>query len=237
MNKNKGVIYIVFGKKYIDEAILSASSVKQYCPDLHVTFFCDEEVKSEFVDDTTIMNVKHIRPKVDYIHLSPYEETILLDSDTIANHDISDLFDILKRYDLGVAHDFARKRDNVSALIPPYKEIPYCFSEVNPGVLVFKKCKAVDDFFEIWRNYFYAYFNVWPYEQPTFRVALWKSDLNFYILPPEYNLRSKQCRDKARKLHHEFGDTHLKERILHMHYDKKNMKEALAYCLENYYPH
>ena len=38
------------------------------------------------------IKVNHIRPKVDYISFSPYDETLLLDSDTIVNYDITDIF-------------------------------------------------------------------------------------------------------------------------------------------------
>ena len=237
MNKDRGVLYIVFGEKYINEAILSASTVKKHNPDMHITFMCDEEVNSDFVDESKVMKVSHIRPKVDYIHLSPYKETVLLDSDTIVVSDISDMFDILARYDLAICHDLARKRENVSRLIPPYKKIPYSFPEVNPGVFVFKKSQATDSFFEMWRNYFYTYQHLWPYEQPTFRVSLWESGLNFYILPPEYNLRSQQNREKQTKFHHEFGEEHLKQRVYHMHHGKTTAEDALNHCANNYMPY
>ena len=235
--KNRGVVYIVFGEKYIKEAILSASTVKKYSPNLHITFLCDQKIDSEFVDDFKKIKVNHIRPKVDYISFSPYDETLLLDSDTIVNYDITDIFDILKKYDLGICHDLARKRNNVSTLIPPYNEIPYCFPEVNPGVFVFKKSEQVESFFKMWRSYFYKYHGVWPYEQPTFRVALWESGVNFYILPPEYNIRSKQNREKQHKFHHEFGSQHLKERIFHMHHGKETVEDALQHCVEDYMPY
>jgi len=237
MKINRGVLYIVFGEKYIREAILSASTVKKYSPNLHITFLCDIKIESEFVDDFKKIKINHIRPKVDYIDFTPYDETILLDSDTIINHDIMDMFDILEKYDLGICHDLARKRDNVAALIPPYKNIPYSFPEVNPGVFVFKRCDEVDLFFKTWKTYFYKYHSVWPYEQPTFRVALWESDVSLYILPPEYNARSKQNRDKQRKLHREFGEEHLKERIFHMHHGNSTVEGALEHCMNNYQPY
>ena len=238
---NRGVLYIAFGDNFIKEMLLSAESVKKYNPDMHITAFTDRPVRSEFVDDHKIIDVRHIRAKVDHVHLSPYEETIFLDTDTIIDHDIVEMFGILEKYDFAICHDLARKRENVSRLIPEYREIPYAFSEVNPGVMVFKKSEPVLDFFRLWREYFYKYFNRWPYEQPTFRVALWKSDLSFYILPVEYNIRSKANRKKQRLLHHEFGEEHLVPRIYHMHadninqgqYNVESLEQALKHCEEN----
>tara|TARA_R100000008_G_C3568419_1_gene160533 strand:- start:66 stop:818 length:753 start_codon:yes stop_codon:yes gene_type:complete len=240
---NRGVLYIVFGDNFIKEMLISAESVKKHNPNMHITAFSDKKIKSEFIDKCVQIKVKHLRPKVDYVHLSPYDETIFLDTDTVVDRDITEMFEILEKYDFAICHDLARKRKSVSNIIPEYAQIPYSFSEVNPGVMVFKKCQAVDDFFKTWREYFYKYFNGWPYEQPTFRVALWKSKLNFYILPVEYNIRSKGNRDKQRKFNHQFGEQHLAARIYHMHadtrinqgkYEVKSLDQALEYCKKNF---
>ena len=239
---NRGVLYIGFGDNFIKEMLFSAQSVKKHCPNMHITAFVDKDFESEYVDEVTVIKVKHLRPKVDYIHKTPYDQTLFLDTDTIINRNVEEMFDILEKYDFAICHDLARKRENVSRLIPEYKKIPYSFSEVNPGVMVFANTEPVMDFFETWRDYFYRYFHVWPYEQPTFRVALWKSDLEFYILPVEYNIRSKPNREKQRKIHHEFGEEHLAPRIYHMHvdninqgkYDVDTLDDAIKYCEENY---
>ena len=70
---------------------------------------------------------------------SPYDLTIFLDTDTVINHDITDMFDILETFDLVAAHDLARKRKKYSEAIPEYGRIPYSFSEVNTGVLAYRK--------------------------------------------------------------------------------------------------
>ena len=238
----RGVFYIAFGKNFIKEVILSAESVKQNCGDIHITLFSDKEVESEFIDDCKVIDVQHIRPKVDYISESPYEQTIFLDSDTIVDHDITEMFDLLDKYEFAICHDLARKRENVSKLIPEYNEVPYAFSEVNPGVMVFSKTDNVMNFFENWKKLFYKYISSWPYEQPTFRTALWQSDVNFYIMPPEFNVRDDRVREKAVRMHHEFGEDHLKARIYHMHVDRRinagtfevdSLEDALEFCKEN----
>lgn len=238
----RGVVYIAFGENFLKELQFSAESVKRNSPNLHITVFADRPIECEFIDECVLIEVNHLRPKVDHISRSPYEETIFLDTDTIVDYDITGMFDILKKYDFAICHDLARKRENVSRLIPEYRDIPYAFSEVNPGVMVFRKSVPVQNFFKLWREYFYKYFNRWPYEQPTFRVALWKSALNFYILPVEYNIRSKPNREKQRRFHHEFGPEHLTPRIYHMHadninqgeYDVSSLDQALEYCKNNY---
>ena len=106
-------------------------------------------------------------------------------------------------------------------MIPEYAEIPYMFSEVNSGVIVFKNNQTVQDFFSSWRELFYKYFDKMPYDQPTFRVAFWRAKMKSYIMPYEYNIRSKENRKKADRLHNILGEEHLKARIYHIHANNK----------------
>ena len=240
---SRGVLYIVFGENFIQEMKFSAESVKQHNPDLHITVFSDRSVECDFVDDVQIMNeVRHLRPKIDYISLAPYDQTLFLDTDTIINHNLEDLFGILEKYDLALVHDLARKRKKFFNTIPEYGQIPYSFSEVNTGVMAFNKNDKVIKLFEAWRENFYKYYNVVPWDQPSFRISLWKSDASLYVLPVEYNIRSKANREKQIRFHHEFGEEHLKPRIYHMHadtrinqgtYEVNSLEEALNTCKEN----
>ncbi|WP_342607900.1 putative nucleotide-diphospho-sugar transferase [Vibrio tritonius] len=242
---NQGVLYIAFGDLYIKEAIVSAESVKQYNPNLHITLMCDNNIDSKYIDNVVLINATHIRAKVDYIDQTPYEQTIFLDSDTIIDHSLDDLFQLLDKYDFCIAHDYARKRQNIADIIPEYANIPYAFSEVNPGVIAFKNNDNVKGFFNKWRDLFYKYHDVMIYEQPTFRVALWEAEMKLYILPPEFNARSKDCRNKSKKLKERFGNRHLEPRIYHLHANKnisqgifkyEDYKKCLKICKKNVYP-
>jgi len=242
----RGVLYIAFGDNFIKEMLLSAESVKKHNPNLPITVFTNSPVDSEFVDRSVLIDVKHLRPKIDYIAATPYDETLFLDTDTIINRDIEDMFELLNNFDYAATHDLARKRKKYSATIPEYKNIPYSFSEVNTGVMVFKKNDAVMKLFKAWRENFYKYYHYCPWDQPSFRVSLWKSiqdGLKFYVFPVEYNIRSKANREKQRKFHHEFGEEHLAPRIYHMHadtrinqgtYEVESLEEALKICKENF---
>ena len=240
---NRGVLYIVFGDEFIQEMKFSAESVKKYNPDLPITVFSDRNVECEFIDDVQIMEVRHMRPKIDYINQAPYEQTLFLDTDTIVNHKLDDLFGILEKYDIALAHDLARKRKKFFYTIPEYGKIPYSFSEVNTGVMVFNKNERVQKLFEAWRENFYKYYNVVPWDQPSFRISLWQSDVSLYVLPVEYNIRSQANREKQVRFHHEFGEEHLKPRIYHMHadtrinqgaYEVNSLEEALEICKQNF---
>ena len=254
---DKGVIYIVFGEAYVKEALFSAQSVKKFSPGLPIVFFTDVEdvLDSPFVDHASIINPKHQRAKVDFIGHSPFEKTIYLDSDTCVVRDISDMFDLLDRFDIGGIHDFARKREKYSNLVPEYKEIPYSFSEINGGVFVFKRNQRTCDFFNLWRKKFYEnYDKTSGWDQVSLRVALWQSDVSLYVLPLEYNVRGKDNRAKIDLPHvkSELGEGHMAPRILHMHaskddipgkikgihqgkYDIDNFDDFYNYYIRNHY--
>ena len=106
--------------------------------------------------------------------------------------------------------------------IKKYAEIPYSFSEINTGVLAFKKTESVDQLFENWNKYYYKYLrqsNGW--DQPSFRIALWESKVALCHLPPEYNVRPRSVLKKVRKNKPILGEDHMEPRIYHAHYSSE----------------
>jgi hypothetical protein len=243
----KGIVYIAFGEAFTREALFSAESVKKNSPGIDIAIFTNMKFESEYVDYVCYIKPNHIRSKVDFISYTPFKETIYLDSDTCIVRPIHDMFDVLKKYDVAAIHDFARKREKYANIVPEYGNIPYSFSEVNGGVFVFKNNEKTNNFFKIWKTYFYKYYqqtNGW--DQVSLRIALWESNVNLYIMPLEYNNRGKDNRAKVNLPYviKENGPSHMKPRILHMHVDKsihkgvynvKSYEEFENFCIENRY--
>jgi hypothetical protein len=229
-----GYIYVasnsVGGMKehnYVKEAIYSAKSLKKICPNAKITLFTDKELKEDVFDNIEYVDMS-LRCKQNCLLKSPYEKTILVDTDTCFNHSIEDLFTMLDKYELCACHCFSRKR---KLQIPEYMKIPYAFSEINTGIVAFKKCDNFTNFANLWVKYYEKYKNVTPWDQPTGRVALWESGINVYILPAEYNRRHKGSKDKCVKLRKQgdnrFGEDHLKTRVYHFHGIEKMNKETI----------
>jgi len=226
-NKNfvNGFLYIVFGDSFTKEAILSIKSLKRYNNEPIAIFTDHEEFLEEIKNDIDFIykiEPHHKRAKVDFIKKTPFQKTIYLDSDTIIASNISDIFELLDKFDIAYTIDFARKRKNMSEKIKEYSEIPYSFSEINGGVLAFRKNNYVDEFLDKWKNYFYKFFaetNGW--DQPSLRIALWESNLKLICLPFEYNVRPKKLIDKIKNSKDILGEQHMKSRIYHMHYAEK----------------
>jgi|GEM_PF-5340734 len=125
-----GVLFIAFGRSYVSEAVFCAQSIRN-CSDIGIAIFCDSIKSHErsLFDFVSLIEPNHSRAKVDYLKYTPFKNTLYLDSDTQVVEDITDIFSLLERFDLAMAHDFARKRQRWCEIIPEYKRIPDGFSE------------------------------------------------------------------------------------------------------------
>jgi hypothetical protein len=236
---SNGYIYVasnnvggVKGTNYIQEAIYSANSLRKYDPKANITLYTDKPIKNDVFTNIQIVKMS-LRCKQKFLKNSPYEKTILIDTDTYINHSISDLFDLLDRYELLGVQDYARKRNFPN--IPEYMNIPYGFSEINSGLLAFKKCENFTKMIDLWNFYYDKYKKVMPWDQPSFRIALWESDIKLYVLPIEYNRRGLHTKEKCVNLRKQgdkrFPKDHLKTRVFHFHGLEKmdiNSKEKSA---------
>lgn len=213
---HSGVYFIAFGEKYVNEAAHCARSIKK-TSSLPVAIACDSIEDSSPFDVVKIIQPKHIRTKVDYLGESPFKNTLYLDSDTEVVEDLTESFQLLDKYDVCMAHDFARKRDRWSNLIPEYKAIPDGFSEFGGGVIYYKDTAKA--FLHLWKHFFYKYAeltNNW--DQASLRIASWYCDNSIYVLPPEFNIRGQHIREKVRNLPaNEGGRPPIRPRILHWH--------------------
>ena len=235
MNKiaERGYLYIAYGEAFTKEALFSIESLRKYT-DLPIAIYTDRkdivETKSEELKIALIGEIvaNHLRAKVDYMDQSPFVETIFMDSDTghddnptnITNEQIlAKQIELITEYD---AQDYARKRKKYSDIVPEYGEIPYAFSEANSGVIAFNNSTRTQTFLKMWKEYFYKYFketNGW--DQISFRISLWRSNVRIHHMPFEYNVRSKENREKQKRYKHEFGEDHMESRIIHIHYDSE----------------
>lgn len=155
---------------------------------------------------------------------TPYQKTVFIDSDTFINWKLDDLFSMLDNFDVLGAHDYSRKR--YFDFFPEYNLIPYGFSEINTGLIAFRKNELVSNFFNEWDSLYnkYRVLGNLQWDQPSFRVSIWKAiglGLRFYCLPVEYNRRSKdtkkKCIDLKNKGDSRFGKEHLRTRVYHFH--------------------
>ena len=182
-----GIVYIATGKKYIDEACRSATSLKKNMPNMPITIFSSEDVKSPDFDEVVIIKepTYGFYDKVAHIYASPYDNTLFLDTDTYICDDFSEIFALLKNFDIATAHAPVRITYQINGT-------PNSFPEMNTGVILFKKSPQTDKLFDNWLVLFKEQMEQAvkpPHDQPAFREALFKSQLKVTTLTPEYNCR------------------------------------------------
>lgn len=190
--ESRGVIYVATGKKFVEEALISVESVKKHMPDIPVSLFTDlsELVSSppEGVDSVYPLEnaSRSCRDKIKPLADSPYERTLFLDTDTYLCTPVYDLFEMLDRFEIALA----QAPDRYQYILP---EIPDCFTELNSGVIVFRKNKRVSDLLELWDQTFVRMLDqdTSSYrDQHSLRDSLYRSQIQFFVLPQEYNFRT-----------------------------------------------
>lgn len=216
---NKGIVYIAFNHhpkaNHIHELLFSVKTVKQSNPSLPITVYSDTDIKSDHIDNVIITNITSSRMKQIILPKSPYDVTLYLDTDTAVVDNLDSLFRITERFELAACFDYLRYDPDKAAAYKPYRDIPESFSEFGGGVILFKKCPNTDAFFKLWQKNYedFCKKTKWKTDQQTFRLSIWQSkDLKFYVLPPEYNLRTQEKRDSCK------SRFPIKDKIYHWHH-------------------
>lgn len=146
--KSKGVIYSASGERYVKEAIYSAKTLKRHNKNIGTTLFTsDENVSSAYLDNVIYQPpIKHPQKyKIENMLHSPYDYTLYLDSDTEIKDKISELFDYLLNYDLGVTNRVKCTWGHPVKFIEYIDETCY-----NGGFLLFKKNEKTIKFIQAW---------------------------------------------------------------------------------------
>lgn len=188
---DKGILYMVTGEEYVKEARSSAESVKNVMPDIPTAVATDEdelelgvfdqvidyEFEQQVIDGRPWLMNSTIPPR-----LSPFEYTLYLDSDTFVAADISEVFDLLEDFDLAMTP--SPKRTEVAALPAPWHRF-------NCGVIAYRDSPDVRMFLERWNEIYRDHLHNRddPIDQPSFAEALAETDLRWFNLPRQYNVR------------------------------------------------
>jgi hypothetical protein len=184
---DRGVIYVATGPDYRALAEASARSLRAVEPDLPVDLYSDDAgaVTAGLFDAVHIIETPHPRSKIDCMANSRFERTLYLDADTLVLAPLGDLFDVLERFDLALAHDVRR----MSALVREGYEVdtPYAFPQLNSGVMLYRLTSGMQALLADWARLFALSGGL--RDQPVLRDLLWCSDIRFWVLPPEFNLR------------------------------------------------
>ena len=181
--QKQGVLYISANDELLREAVISGRSVAKHNPNIRIGLVTDEPPDKDIFDDVFESKLEGgFSDKPLHMQL-PYEKTIYLDTDTLINGSLSPIFDTLNRFGIAATHNYT----NSSRQTCENEDIPIGFPEYNTGVIGLRRSTAVRDFLNSWKKEFEHRPDLRPGDQPSFRSALYKSDLRIATLPQEYN--------------------------------------------------
>jgi len=184
-----GILYVSTGSEFIEETLLSAKVVKQHM-DVPIAVASDRVIDNEVVD----INIKIEHPEYGFgdqisaLARTPFEKTLYLDSDIFLYTDVFELFSMLDRFELVACHAPVRSQDlngESSDMLPSA-----CFPEYNSGVVGYRLTDPMRSFLTDWKTEYRTDSDRGvSRNQPSFRRALYHSNLQIGTLPPEYNCR------------------------------------------------
>ena len=182
---NHGYFFIVTGKKYRDEISISFKQLRSLtklpicvASDQQLEFKCDHFIH---IPNPTFS----YQDKVLNLEKTPFQKTVYVDSDISFFHCPDELFDGLAGADLLASHEASLGLGHVSQKV----QVTNVFPEVSSGLIAFRKNDRVMKLLENWRyeyDWAHAKFGIRE-DQPSFRRALFATDLKFSILPPEFH--------------------------------------------------
>ena len=181
MAEKRGILYIATGKKYVDEAIISAISCKKH--NHHPIALITDSADYILPDD--LFNNVIVKPAIfsykDKLLLrhSPYEQTIFLDTDTYIADTLDDLFRILDYREFAV-----HQADEGYEFDMP--EVSSAMPEFNTGVIAFKLTENVLNMLDVWEKSF----DIIPAittDQYHLRKTLYASEVKFAVFSSAYN--------------------------------------------------
>ncbi len=194
-NKNipEGYLYIANGEQYLNEAVVSATSLRKVDSNAHVTLLTSMDVSSDLFDSIVYrpLNIANWQEgllyKTRYMYeVSPYKRTFFVDSDTYFCDNCRELFDILEYYDVCLCHtpnDAGRIKVKNNKVLEGY--FPY-----NTGVMLFKKNRKNRKLFKSWFAFYKLKIKEYLTDQTAFNEALLYSRSRLYVLQNIYNART-----------------------------------------------
>jgi hypothetical protein len=185
--EDSGILYAATGARYLAEAATSAQSVRRTNPGLPICLVTGQaDTPADSFDDVIRCDVGEdgYEVKVAAMGLSPFARTLFLDGDTYVVGDLTGAFALLDHFDIAAAHAPNR-------VVLELEECPHAFPEFNTGVIVFGPRVEPSGFFDTWHALYRELRPQHPasYDQPSFRKAVYTSELRVATLPPEWNCR------------------------------------------------
>lgn len=223
-----GAIYVALGELHLREACVSAVSMKEQMPGMHITLFSDTEETFECFDRIEKVKSPEYDRRVNIRAMlnTPYRKTLFVDTDTYVCGDMTDPIDLLDRFDMAAAlapGDGAWQHQN----------IPTSLHQYNCGVLYFSNSHAAKSFLSQWLQiyesdlrrslsdlYGPSHDQLFPACQPSFRQSFFRGKARIATLLQNYNCR--------------FENPNVVDGEVRLLHGRQNQIEQVAASINNY---
>jgi len=144
----KGFLYIATGERFIAEACASARRVKELMPEVPLALPSDAEPEAQlFAHWIPIKDPRcTFADKIVPLAKTPFEQTVFLDTDTYLCAAVPELFELLERCDIAMAHAPMR----VTGTVP----VPASFPECNSGVIAYNMNERTESLLANWEQFY-----------------------------------------------------------------------------------
>ena len=182
----EGFVFATTGAVYTDLARRAVRNLRQVMPAAAVDLFTDQAVEDDAFDRVVPLDRSWFRPKMEALRRSRFQRTVYLDSDCVVIADVSDVFEILKRFDVaGVQH---HRRNWRMGRTPSRTGAPPAFPQIVSAVFGVRRSAATDAMLDEWERVLRD--TDGPKDQPVLRDLLWDGDLRIHVLPMDYNVHT-----------------------------------------------
>lgn len=177
---SRGVIYVAFGEKYLNELRVSVSSLRRVSPNLGIAVVTDGPI--EGLDNVHVIvrpAIRSLESKPTYLACSPFKQTLFLDTDTYVLRDVTPLFGLLNFYDFCAQWGGARfgGHDGLD-----------CHARIGSGMMLFRASEGLTRVFQHWLTLYQeeqtraGEKNL--ADEPSLTESLARSALRLGVLPP-----------------------------------------------------
>jgi hypothetical protein len=184
MNDTMGFLYIATGEDFVEEARISAKTVNRQHQDIPICLITDVKITDDVFDEVIRLEnpAYGFEDQIYNLDRTPFDRTIYLDTDIYADGSVADVFDLLDQFDMAVTHNHDGKAW-------PVEGVPESFPEFNTGVIAYRLTNQFRSLLTMWEDVYIEkkQTDETVQNQPTFRQAVYESDIRFATLRQEYN--------------------------------------------------
>ena len=181
---NRGILYFAKGDEFVKEATISAHRVKSVMPECPIALVADQKPSADCFDDVILDETPFLKQdKARAMQRTPYERTLYLDTDIYLEESVSEMFEIIDKFDVAIRQDgdlihIPGDENEIVDGVPP--GVP----EFNAGVILYRDSKSVMDMLEDWES---RCLPEHEWDQRSLRPALYHSDVRICPLEHRYN--------------------------------------------------